>query len=264
MYRKSKLLESTECPKFVKWTELDDPTGEIKSLATFMTRELENYLNEFNDGSFITESFIDTEEDESGCLELIDTYGDHPIVDIFFGFDGYELARGKRFGVFRVTLLGLEGDYIYNLYDISTRDLAEEIVQSMKESEYDDQPVWTRGDYVVESQNRLKTNKKRFKEAGGFKQLSTKKGSISDLILKHNEEIKALEGQLDANEKLKDIVANFAMETDSEAVIAKIQTDILPTMERQNYARNVNYLWQIILKGDGLSNGKLYDRSRRY
>jgi hypothetical protein len=104
--------------------------------------------------------------------------------------------------------------------------------------------------------------------AKGFKDLATVEGSFSDLLVKHNAEIKALEKMPNkkvANDQLIDIVTTFLDETTRPAVINKIETEILPKMKAQNFVKNLEYLYSgIYLKGSGLSMGKLYDRNRVY
>lgn len=91
--------------------------------------------------------------------------------------------------------------------------------------------------------------------------LSGKAGSLSSLIIKHlnqnSPEYQELQKmpKTAANEKLKNIVASFVEETESPAVVRKIE-QVLAEMEKQNYDRNIGYLWQIMMKGDGLSMNK--------
>lgn len=100
-------------------------------------------------------------------------------------------------------------------------------------------------------------------ESADPRALSNKKGSLSNLIKTHiNQDSPEYRELLKmsksaANEKLKSIVANFVNETDSPAVIKKIETEVLPKMELQGFDRNLMYLWSgITMKGDGLSMNK--------
>lgn len=91
--------------------------------------------------------------------------------------------------------------------------------------------------------------------------LSGKANSLSSLIIKHlnqnSPEYKELlkMPKKEANEKLKNLVTSFVNETDSPAVVRKIE-EVVAKMETQSFDRNIEYCWSIMLKGDGLSMNK--------
>lgn len=103
---------------------------------------------------------------------------------------------------------------------------------------------------------RVSKYNRRFQESGG-PLLSSKEGSLSSLIIKHNADIKALERTRD-KQGLIDIVTVMMEETNSPAVISKIEDEVLPKLESMSFTAGLDYLYRgILLKGDQLSMGRL-------
>lgn len=97
--------------------------------------------------------------------------------------------------------------------------------------------------------------KKNFRESG-VKPLTQVKGSLSNLILAHQDELDLLSKSRD-KEALVDLVTVMMGETNSEAIISKIEKEVIPALRSKSFNAGLQYLYDIILKGDGMGMGRL-------
>ena len=97
--------------------------------------------------------------------------------------------------------------------------------------------------------------RRNFRESG-VKPLTSVKGSLSNLILAHQDDLKLLERSRD-KEALVDLVTVMMGETNSEAIISKIEKEVIPALRQKSFTAGLQYLYDIILKGDGMGMGKL-------
>lgn len=211
-------------------------------------------------------------EEYDGYYEIT---GDVEFSEADDGFNGYATLQDAIDNDISKEVVSDEGECLVNYFtDFDDKDI-EGLLNYEEPDETIDESFTPRKNRVSEvrvaknavrvAEAKLRLAKKKLAEA----ELSTKAGTFSYIFKGHKDEVLAICNQKrkPANLKKQELIsfiASMKEEATQPGVIEKFE-EVIANLKRMTFEEGLSYIYSgILMKGDGLSMGRLYDRSRRY
>ena len=210
-------------------------------------------------------------EEYDGYYEIT---GDVELSEAEDGFNGYATLQDAIDNDIDKEVLSDQGEVLANYFidfddddikGLSCEEPDEAIDESFKSRKNRVSEVRVAENAVRIAEAKLRLAKKKLAEA----ELSTKEGTFSYIFLSHKEEVLAINAQKRKPSNLKkkeliDLVTSMIGEATQTGVIKKFE-EVIAKLKGMTFEEGLSYIYSgILMKGDGLSMGRLYDRSRRY
>jgi len=203
--------------------------------------------------------------------------GDVELSEADDGFNGYATLQDAIDNDIDKEVLSNEGETLVNYFTEFDENEIEELpcdepdetidesFRSRKNRIKENTKVRSAETAVRIAEAKLRLAKKKLAEA----ELSTKAGTFSNIFLGHKDEVLAIAAEKRKPSKIKkqeliDLITTMLGEATQPGVINKIE-EVIAKLKGLTFEEGLDYIYRgILMKGDGLSMGRLNDRSRRY
>lgn len=208
------------------------------------------------------------------CDGYFETTGDVELSEADDSFTGYATLQDAIDNDIDKEVFSDEGETLINYYthfddedieSLSCEEPDETLEEGFRSRKNRVSEVRVAENAVRIAEAKLRLAKKKLAEA----ELSTKEGTFSYIFKGHKDEVLAICNQKRKPDNLKkqeliSFIASMKEEATQPSVIEKFE-EVIANLKRMTFEEGLSYIYSgVLMKGDGLSMGRLYDRSRRY